>query len=156
LQLFKFYLRFKKWPRWCCIVKTDIVNCGTAYCTGDPHHLPRWPPADDTQWPPPPTSPNKWPTPDYAAITNRSQPTSPPQPTPAASVQQSTDSKDDDHRVTIVSLYAGYFDVAVGREAPRWVGGPRRASRPRLLLMSASKLNAKYLGKIAHVIVTQC
>ena len=57
----------------------------------------------------------------------------PTQPSPAPSVQQSTAWKDHDRRVTIVSRYtgnkrwakiryAGYFDVATGREALRWLG----------------------------------
>jgi len=97
--------------------------------------------------------------PDQAAITNGSQPTSPTQPTPAASVQQPTDSKDQDRRLATVSPYAGYFGVAAEREAPRWVGWTGldgRASRLRLLLIGLEyhQTNVKYLGKIANVIVT--
>ena len=106
-------------------------------------------------------SPSRWSTPDQAAITNGSQPTSAPQPMPAASLQQPTDSKDYDHRrVTIVSRYVGYFDVAAGRETPRWVGWTGldgRMSLPRLLLIGFEyrQTNVKYVWKIAIVIVTR-
>jgi len=46
----------------------------------------------------------------------------PPTTTDASSQRPTTDSKDHDLRLTIVLPYAVYFDVAVGREAPRWVG----------------------------------
>jgi len=55
---------------------------------------------------------------------------------PAASVQQPTDSKDHDRCLTIISRYAGYFDVAAGCEAPAWsaaVGGVDRPRRVRIV-----------------------
>jgi len=45
-----------------------------------------------------------------------------PTTTDASSKRPTTNSKDHDRRLMIVSRYAGYFDVAAGREAPRWVG----------------------------------
>ena len=84
----------------------------------------------------------------------------PPQPTPAASIQQPTDSKDHDHCLTIVSRYAGYFDVATEHEVPRWVGWTGIdgfTSWLRLLLIGFEyhQTNVKYLEKIANVIVMQ-
>jgi len=96
------------------------VNCATAYRAGNPHYLPRRQPGDNAQWLV--IAARSGLTPGLAAITNGSQPTSPPQPMPAASVQQLTDSKHHDPRVTIISRYTGYFDVDAGREAPQWVG----------------------------------
>jgi len=102
--------------------KTDSVNCGTAYCTGDPHHLPRWPPADDTQRPPPPTSPNRWPMSDYAS--NHQQESAHLPTTIDASSKRSTINwlKSRQPSCNDCIIYAGYFDVAVGREVLRWVG----------------------------------
>jgi len=84
----------------------------------------------------------------------------PPQLMPAASIQQPTDSKDHDHHLTIVSRYAGYFDVATEHEVPRWVGWTGidgRALQPRLLLIRFEyhQTNVKYLGKIVNVIFMQ-
>ena len=45
-----------------------------------------------------------------------------PTTTDASSKRPTTDSKDHDRRLTIISRYAGYFEVAPGHEAPRWVG----------------------------------
>ena len=45
-----------------------------------------------------------------------------PTTTSTSSKRPTTDSKDHDCCLTIVSRYAGYFDVAAGREAPWWVG----------------------------------
>jgi len=65
-----------------------------------------------------------------------------------------------DRHLTIVSHYAGYFDVATGvrrRGGWGWTGIDGRASRLRLLLIGFEyrQTNMKYLGKIANVIVTQ-
>ena len=57
--------------------------------------------------------------------TKRQSPTGvspPPITTEASSKRPTTDSKDHDRRLTIISRYAGYFEVAPGHEAPRWVG----------------------------------
>jgi len=65
-----------------------------------------------------------------------------------------------DHRLTIVSRYAGYFDEAAGCEAPWWVGWTGvdgRASRLRLAnrFWVHYQTNVKYLRKNANVIVTR-
>ena len=74
--------------------------------------------------------------------TTRQSPTgvSPPTiTTDDSSKRPTTDSKDHDCRLTMMVLpYAGYFDVAAGREAPWWVGWiglDGRASWLRLLLV---------------------
>jgi len=68
-----------------------------------------------------------------------------------------TDSKDHDHRLTIVLPYAGYFGAAAGHEAPQWVGWrglDGRASQLKLLLVGFEyrQTNVKYLGKITNVL----
>jgi len=66
--------------------------------------------------------------------TKRQSPTGvspPPTTTNASSKRPTTDSKDHDHRLTIVLPYAGYFDVAAGHEAPRWVGWTGLRAHPR-------------------------
>jgi len=58
--------------------------------------------------------------------------------------------------------YAGYFDVAAGREAPRWVGWTGldgRASRPTLLLTGFECQQTKrriHSGKNVSLIFTRC
>jgi len=80
--------------------------------------------------------------------------------TEASSKRPTTDSKDHDRRLTIVSPYARYFDVAAGHEAPQWMGWTSLdgcASQLRLLLVGFEyrQTNMKYLGKIDSVIVTR-
>jgi len=64
--------------------------------------------------------------------------------------------------VAIVSRYAGNKHWAEKRDTLMWLRGERRAVDgrtgldERALRLSTSKLNAKYLEKIANVIVTQC
>jgi len=63
--------------------------------------------------------------PNEVAITNGSQPTSPPQATPVASVQQSTDSKDHDCRIYHVMRVTLMWPLGE-RHRGGW-GGPRWA-----------------------------
>jgi len=143
LQLFEFYSKFENGRGGtCCIVNQQCdVNCGMAYRAGDPHHFPYRPPGDDAQWhwPPPfyiTCSPSRWSAPDEAAITNRSHPTSPPQASPAASVQQSIDSKYHDRRI-----------YHVMRVTLMWPPGVRRRSgwgRPRRVRIAAKTIANRF------------
>jgi len=81
-----------------------------------------------------------------------------PTTTDASSKRPTTNSKDHDHRLTTVSPYVQYLDVAAWREAPRWVGWTSldgHVPRLRLFLIGFEYRNVKYLGKIANVIVTR-
>jgi len=124
----------------------------------------KWPrrPGDDTQWPP--SLLRHLITQQVVHVrpsgNHQRESAHLPTTTDTSSKPPTTDSKDPDRCLTIISRHAGYFDVATGLETPRWVGWTGIggcASRLTLLLIGfeycQTNVKYRYLGKIANVIV---